>query len=305
VDPTELHADLARRLTPQVAPHAAVADLRQSVLAVCVIDDVDLVPLHAGVLGETSGAGHGDVLVEWDHIAAATAEHDPLSPTGRAAVGRLLRLARDLAGRPDPLLRDVLRPVALPAGHALHPGVRWLREVPMGCALGLGLGLLGVEGDPDLVTLPPAGLLESLDIDVDAAWKDAVLYLEDMGAIAAERLHRDPLAPLRPMGDCDVLTLLGSTTFRRALVEQDGVGVRALAAPMRRRGWVDPDHVDAVFSRAAAAATDPPERGFERPVLVTVDGVWEALDGDHQRALELALREEIRAGYSVPPYYTD
>ncbi len=61
---------------------------------------------------------------------------------------------------------------------------------------------------------------------------------------------------------------------------------------MRRRGWIDPDHVDAVFARAAAAATPDADRGFVRPVLVTRDGVWEAVNGEHSRALEIALREE-------------
>lgn len=284
---------LAPGLAAMLAPDPAVADLRQAVLAVCVIDDVDLVPLHAGVLVDTTRS-HGErgVLVGWDSVAAAVGQVEPLSDLGRGRVSRLLRLTRDLAPLPDVDLRELLRPVGLPAEHALHPGLTWLREVPMGCALGLGLGLLGVEGEPDEVTLPPPGLLEALGVDVAVAWVRARGYLEDMGAIAATRLHRDPGAPLRPMGDCDVITLLGSAVFRSALVAQDGVGVRAVAAPMRRRGWIDPDHVDAVFARAAAAATGDLERGFVRPVLVTVDGVWEAVDGDQARALELALRDE-------------
>lgn len=224
-------------------------------------------------------------------MADAVGADDPLSEFARARVGRLLKLARTLATRPDGALRDILRPVGLPAGHALHPGLSWLREVPMGCALGLGLGLAGVEADPDAVTVPQAGLLEALGVDVELAWVRSRAYLEEMGAIAATRLRRDPTGPLRPMGDCDVVTLLGSAVFRAALVAGDGVGVRAAAVPMRRRGWIDPDHVDAVFARTAAAATSAPDRGFERPVLVTVDGVWEAVDGDHEQALAMALRE--------------
>lgn len=293
MDPQELNADLVGTPETLLAVDPAVADLRQCVLAVCVLDDIDLLPLPAGVLVDNERPdGTRGVLIGWDVVAEAVDGADPLSAEARTAVSRLFRLARHLGSRPDPTLRDILRPVGLPAEHELHPGVSWLQEVPMGCALGLGLGLLGVEGDPDAVTVPPAGLLEALGVDIAVAWGRALAYLEDMGAIAATRLARDPLAPLRPMGDCDVVTLLGSAVFRSALVTQDGVGVRAVAVPMRRRGWIDPDHVDAVFARAAAAATPSMDRGFVRPVLVTTDGVWEAVDGDHARALEIALREE-------------
>jgi hypothetical protein len=274
-------------------PGPTRAQLRQAVLAVCVLEDVDLTPMRAGVRVHCDRPdGSSGVQISWHTVATVVGNDDPLADEARARVSRLLRLARTLGARPDMSLRDILRPVGLPAAHALHPGLTWLRDVPMGCALGLGLGLLGVEDDPDAVTLPPAGLLEALDVDVDAAWQYAKGYLDDMGAIAAARLHRAPNGPLRPMGDCDVLTLLGSRTFRRALTDLDRVGVRAVAAPMRRRGWLDPDHVDAVFTRTAAAATAPADRGFSRPVLVTVDGVWECVEGDYDHALELALREQ-------------
>jgi hypothetical protein len=299
VEPRDSDASLDDLL---LEPATDVTGLRQCVLAVCVIDDVDLLPLQAGVLVDCDRAdGTRGVLVRWDHVESALAGAPALSDLGRERASRLLRLARDLGPRPAPALRDLLRPVGLPAEHVLHPGVTWLCEVPMGCALGLGLGLLGVEGDPDVVTIPPPGLLECLGVDVEEGWRRAKSYLEEMGAIAAVRLVRDPMAPLRPMGDCDSLTLLGSAVFRSALVEQDGVGVRAVAVPMRRRGWVDPDHVDAVFARAAAGATAEPDRGFLRPVLVTPDGVWEAVDGDHEHALELALREQSR-GDAAPRY---
>jgi hypothetical protein len=236
VDPQELNADLV--ITPPLQVDAdPAAALRQCVLAVCVIDDIDLMPLVDGVLIEVlrPDGSHG-VLISWETVATSVGAEDPLSGAARAEVSRLFRLARLLATRLDMTLYDILRPVGLPAEHTLHPGVGWLQEVPMGCALGLGLGLLGVEGDPDTVTLPPVGLLEALGVDIEEAWARSLSYLEDMGAIAATRLARDPVAPLRPMGDCDVVTLLGSAVFRHALVTQDGVGVRAVAAPMRRRG---------------------------------------------------------------------
>jgi hypothetical protein len=281
-----------RRERPAVAVRT-VADLRQCVLAVCVLEDVDLTPSEGGVLlpGDPR-----DVMVPWSMIDAAVGTHEPLSPEARGALFRLFRLVRDLDARPDGALREVLRPIALPIAHVLHPGRRWVRSRVNGGALHLGLGLLGVDGDPDEVSIPPRGLLELLGVDLDAAWDRCWRYLEDMGAIAADRLDRDPLAPLRPMGDCDVLTLLGSAVFRGALVDADGVGVRAVAAPMRRRGWIDPDHVDAVFARTAAAATPRENRGFERPILVTLEGVWDSVDGGYERALAVALRDERPSG---------
>jgi hypothetical protein len=278
------------------APEVSIrteADLRQCVLAVCVLEDVDLTPTEGGVLlpGERR-----EILVPWTLIDTAVGTRDPLSVDARANVSRLLRLTGELDARDDSALREILRPLALPVGHPLHPGRAWVRSRVNGGTVHLGLGLLGVDGNPDAVTVPPRGLLELLGVDLTAAWDRAWRYLEDMGAVAADRLERDPLAPLRPMGDCDVLTLLGSAVFRGALVDADGVGVRAVAVPMRRRGWIDPDHVDAVFARTAAAATPSDARGFDRPMLVTIEGVWEAVDGGLEKAIEIALREERDSG---------
>lgn len=286
-----------RRERPALSVRKAT-DLRQCVLAVCVLEDVDLAPTEGGVL--LPGAGGTDVLVPWSLVDIAVGTYDPLSPEARDAVSRLLRLTRELNARGDTDLRDLLRPVGLPRGHVLHPGRAWVRARVNGGALHLGLGLLGVDGDPDAVTIPPRGLLDVLGVDRAAAWDRAWRYLEDMGAIAAQRMERDrPLAPIRPMGDCDALTLLGSAALRGALVEADGVGVRAVAAPMRSRAWVDPDHVDAVFVRTAAAATPREARGFDRPMLVTLEGVWECADSDLAHAMAFALRDERPAGERV------
>ncbi len=48
---------------------------------------------------------------------------------------------------------------------------------------------------------------------------------------------------------------------------------------MRRRGWTRLALVDPAFAVAAAAATDPEERGFARPLLVTADEVTQAPAG--------------------------
>ena len=112
-------------------------------------------------------------------------------------------------------------------------------------------------------------------------------YLERMGALAAARLAGNPV--LRPIGDCDVVTLLGSRALREALCAHDGTGMRAAAVPMRRRGWLDLSRIDPAFTAAAAAATSPDERGFARPLLLTADEVALAPEGG--RPAEIVLRD--------------
>jgi hypothetical protein len=97
--------------------------------------------------------------------------------------------------------------------------------------------------------------------------------------MAAERLARTSDAPLRPMGDCDVVTLLASLTLRAAMVEDVADGLRTVAVPMRNRGWLDLSRVDPAFSAAAARLTAPEERGFSRPLLVTREEVALAPEG--------------------------
>ena len=65
--------------------------------------------------------------------------------------------------------------------------------------------------------------------------------------------------------------------------------MRAAAVPMRRRGWLDLSRIDPAFTAAAAAATAPEERGFSRPVLITLDEVTLAPEGG--RPAEIVLRD--------------
>ena len=108
-----------------------------------------------------------------------------------------------------------------------------------------------------------------------------------MGAVAAGRLVGQSV--LRPIGDCDVATLLGSRALRVALCQEDGVGLRAAAVPMLRRGWLDLTRIDPAFTAAAAAATSVEERGFSRPVLLTADEVGLAMQGGNPA--EIVLRD--------------
>ena len=81
------------------------------------------------------------------------------------------------------------------------------------------------------------------------------------------------------MGDCDVVTLLASRAFRETLAGCDTSQMRAAAVPTRRRGWLDLSRTDPAFALAAASLADSEERGFERPLLITVDEVVMARPG--------------------------
>jgi hypothetical protein len=53
--------------------------------------------------------------------------------------------------------------------------------------------------------------------------------------------------------------------------------MRAVAAPMRSRGWFDLARIDPAIVGAAAAATEPELRGIDRPLLVTAEEVGMAV----------------------------
>ncbi len=243
--------------------------LRRCVLAVAVLHDIDLVPDRRGV--SLSSGRH----VPWTAVRLALGATDPADPAARAVLASWLLALRSVAWRSPDDLQERARPVGLPDGHALHPGASWVRQPVAGGALHLGLGFRGVGQDPDQVEILPAGVLESVlpTWAVSALWWSAAqTYLEDMGRLAAERLRRRPGEPLRPMGDCDVVTLLGSRTLRRALADERG-GLCAAAVPNRTRGWVDLSRTDPAFALVAASLAEPAERGFPRPLLITRDEV--------------------------------
>ena len=179
-----------------------------------------------------------------------------------------------------PELAERARPYGATVESPLHPGLDWVRRRVHGDALDIGLGFVGLDpSDPDRVLPVPQLLLDNSGIKGDDLWLNAVVYLERMGRVAAERMQRSPDAPLRPMGDCDVVTLLASLTFRAAVVAGEPDGMRAVAVPMRNRGWLDLNRVDPAFSAAAARLTGAEERGFTRPLLVTRDEVQLAPEG--------------------------
>ncbi|HEX8003398.1 MAG TPA: hypothetical protein VF519_11960 [Mycobacteriales bacterium] len=276
-----------------MAGHVTRMALKRCALAVSLLLDVDLEPDERGVVV----CGTPPVHVGWKECRRALAGADPESDAGRRLLARWLLRRRWLADHTFDDLAERARPVGLPVDHALHPGLDWVRERVMGDALDLGLGFLGIQpGQPDRVTLMPQTAIEASGLaDVAGAWwLRAHAYLERMGATAAERYFRDRTAVLRPMGDCDVVTLLGSWTFRTALAGDAG-GMRAVVVPMRTRGWADVSRIDPAFGPAAAAATEAVDRGFARPLLVTADEVTMVpAGGDVSIALNDPAADEAR-----------
>src|SRR5450432_2469173 len=188
--------------------------LRRCVLAVSVLDDVDMVPTDDGIVL----TGVPELTVSFEHVAAAIGTADPAGPTARRRLELWLRARRAIADKSLDELAETIRPVALPIGHDLHPGPRWVRQPVLGGSLDLGIGFVGLLADqPELVFVTPPSVLSAAGIDPSPWWRGAMEYLENMGALATTRWRRDPRAALRPMGDCDVLTLLASRVLRGAL----------------------------------------------------------------------------------------
>jgi hypothetical protein len=260
-------------------------ELRRGVLAVSVLRDVDVEPARLGV----RLPGTPPVWVSWTECRRALAGHDPESDAGRTRLAGWLLARRWAADSGREHLLLALRPVGLPVDHLLHPGLGWVCERVLGDALDLGLGAVGLDpADPDRVVLLPTDVLDASGIDAGAAWAGVATELERLGALAAARLRLDRKGVLRPLGDADVLTLLGSRALRTALATEAG-GMAAVVAPMRRRGWTRIALVDPAFGPAAAAATSAAERGFPRPLLLTADEVTVVPEGG--RPQDVALRD--------------
>jgi hypothetical protein len=254
-------------------PTVDTPTLRQCVLAVSVLTDLDVTPSDPGVLLP----GTPDALVEWSDIAAAVGGYDPSGPIARRRVENLLRLhalARDYGSSAANRFRAAFRLVALPRDHVEHLGAGWVQEPLRGDALDLGFAVLGLLGDADRTTPVPPSVLRALQIETRDCWSGLREHSERMGALSATRLVRDgQTGVIRPVGGCDVLALLSSRTLRRHLAESDGSGLRCLAAPTRRRGWFDISQIDPAFVQTAWSLTDEPDRGTKVPLLVTVDEV--------------------------------
>jgi hypothetical protein len=261
-------------------------ELRRGVLAVSVLHDVDVDLAPDGV----SLPGVPPVSVSWVECRRALAGFDP-ETTGRQRLADWLQARRWAADLSAEHLMQRLRPVGLPVDHVLHPGLDWVRERVLGEALDLGLGAVDLDpADPDRVVLLPSAVLDQAGLDQEVVWERVSAMLDDLGALAAERVRRDLRGQLRPLGDCDVVTLMGSRKLRAALADEAG-GMAAAVVPMRRRGWTKLALIDPAFGPAAAAATPVGDRGFSRPLLVTADELTLVPEGG--RPQEIVLRDPV------------
>ncbi len=291
----ELHAQHQLVLPDLPAPELPAiptAALRRCVLAVSVVHDLDLRPLDDGF----AIMSVPEIVVTLTQCWQAIGDADPDGDEGRRRLTRWLQARQWVSERSLDDLAESVRPVALPVGHSLHPGADWVRKSIIGGSLDLGFGALGLDpANRDQVVVVPPGIFEAVNVDPAPWWPTAMEYLENMGALATVRWRQQPKAPLRPMGDCDVVTLLASIVFRGALCA-DSEGLRAAVVPMRTRGWLDPSHIDPAFAQTAAALTSADERGFSRPVLLTAEEVTIALANG--RPAQIVLRDPAT---STPP----
>ena len=261
--------------------------LRRVALAVSVLDDIDLDPYDDGVVVRT--ASGRAVPVSWGEVRRALGGFDESDGIGHRRVAAWLRGRVVTATFDAEELRRRARPVGIAVDDPLHPGLDWVRTRVLGDVLDLGVGFVGVGDDPDAVVVVPQGCLDAARVDPAPWWPVVADYLERMGALAADRLRATGSPILRPIGDCDVMTLLGSRVLRAALCNVDGTGMRAAAVPMRSRGWPDLTRIDPASTVAAAAATAEEERGFPRPLLLTAEEVAMAPAGG--RPAEIVLRD--------------
>ncbi|MDQ1724286.1 MAG: hypothetical protein QOG52_1314 [Frankiaceae bacterium] len=261
--------------------------LRRAALATSVLHDLDVEPQDDGV----RLPGLPDLVLTWWELARAAGGLDANLVEGRERVSQWLLHRRWIADHTAGDLAERARPVGIAVDSSDHPGLDWVELRVLGDALDLGVGFLGLRpGAPDAVEVVEAGVLRATGLSATPWWRACEQYLEDMGALAVSRWRRDPDAPLRPMGDCDVVTLLGSRALRGAFVEGTG-GMRAVAVPMRTRGWLNLRFVDPAFVTAAAAATDSKARGFSHPVLITADEV--AIPAARSSTVEIVLRDQV------------
>jgi hypothetical protein len=265
----------------------SVLAMRRCALGVSVLEDMDIRPHATGL----SLPGVRPLRVGWPEVRRALAGADPESDAGRARVAAWLRLRRWVADRHLEELGPHVRPYAVYVEDADHPGLDWVRVRVLGDTIDVGIGLVGSDpSDLDRVVPLPQRIAElaGLEAALETWWPSQLVYLERMGALAVDRMQRDPSPTIRPMGDCDVLTLLASRTFRAALVDSHD-GMRPIAVPTRSRGWLELRAIDPAFALVAAHLATAAERGLPRPALITREEVVVVRDGGVP--VEIVLRD--------------
>ncbi|GAB3467975.1 hypothetical protein AB1207_23595 [Kineococcus endophyticus] len=255
--------------TEQPPPVRAI--LRRSVLATSVVDDLDV------DLDDDGVRLPGCSPLEWADLAraAGSAAGDGDEDVTRLRVGDVLHAHLELHSGTARVV-----PLAVPADADRHPGFGWTHGTVLGGALHLGLGVVVPHGRSERTLPLPVASARATGRSSTVAEQD-LARLEDIGALVVQRLLRDTGTPtagvLRPVGGCDVPTLLASRTLREHLVagpdRTPGNVLRAVAVPDRTRGWFDLARIDPAYVGAAWAATDPADRGLRRPVVVTREEV--------------------------------
>lgn len=255
--------------------------LRRACLAVSVLEDIDLTPARDGIVVD----GPRPVLLPWTVIADEAGDIDPETPAAHRRLSTLLALHRIVAHSPTAAqtFTRAARLLALPPDHVLTPGCGWEQEWVLGGALVAGVGLYDVLGE---TTVPlPRSVAEAAGVPVGQVWRAAREHADTMARLVVQRLERSPgstedeacvsvrQSVVRPAGGVDVLSLLATPGVRRHLAGSDRTGMRAIAVPMRTRGWFDLARIDPAFVQAAWTATEPQDRGMPRPMLVTGDEV--------------------------------
>ena len=277
--------------------------LRRAVLA--------LMLLEPGILGELEVLDDGvhvplaesELVVSWEEcaLAADLSADMEASPQTRRRLARWIKLRAQFhtwaEQKQNEYVRYVvslIRPRALPIDHGLHPGRAWVVRPILGGCTHSGLALRGftddAEPDADFAGLLPVELLTFAGIPQEAAIERADQYVHDMAQLAVDRHRHDPSATLRSLGDADVPTLLTSHLYRSTIL--DGQGMRSAAVPTRHRGWLDLGRLDPAFAVSAAELTEPDERGYSRPVLITADEITMVKPGGN--IIGQALDDPIR-----------
>jgi hypothetical protein len=269
--------------------------LRRCALAVSVLYDIDVVPHADGVVLPRAG------LVGWAAIARAVSTVDVNSERARERLGEWIWVREQVAGLPVAVLEASARVAGMPVDSDLHPGADWVREHVPGGALDLGLGLLGLDPQSPETVVPVAeSVLRDSGLYGDGWWPAARERLDRMAELAAQRRQRDDAAPLRPMGDADVVTLLGGRALRARLAAEQPDGLATAVVPLRDRGWAPATRVDPAFGPAAAAIADEVNRGFSRPLLITAEEL--ALVRDNGTAVRQVLRDSAELGSDGSPW---
>lgn len=284
-----------------------IASLRRTLLAASVIDDIDVVPTDEGVIL----GGSVETYLTWHDIATAIGPHPPDSVIARVRLATTLRLhawVQEDAKRARAQVRVAARLLAMHPDHALHPGDSWVQERVLGGALDCGIGLVSESSDgADAVPLPPS-VAEAAQISESILFADLRVHAHSMGQLVVARLHRDDAgarsrvgsenqAVLRPVGGLDVPSLLATAPVRSYLADSDGSGMRAIAVPIRSRGWYDLARVDPAFVQAAWSASSEVERGLPRSLLVTEHEVAQGPGG--QDVIDLALADPAHSGRGI------